>query len=125
MPNLALSLVGVTLLVMLFSLVLPAFGTLFSIVMPPQARTVGFALTRLWALPGLFVLPIGGAIGDAHGLRWGVLVSLPIFFVGALIIGRGGRTFQADMLAAHEASMRALERQRAERAAARSEAVAD
>jgi MFS family permease len=119
MPNLALSLAGITLLVMLFSLVLPAFGTLFSIVMPPQARTVGFALTRLWALPGLFVLPIGGAIGDAHGLRWGVLVSLPIFFIGALIIGRGGRSFQSDMLAAHEASMRALEEQRAQRAAAR------
>lgn len=123
-PNVALSLVGVGLCIMLFSLILPAFGTLFSIIMPPQARTVGFALTRLWALPGLFVLPIGGGIGDEYGLRWGVLVSLPIFFVGAVIIGRGGRTFQADMLAAHEASMRALERQRAERAAARA-ALAD
>ena len=81
-------------------------------------RTVGFALTRLWALPGLFVLPIGGGIGDDYGLRWGVLVSLPIFLVGALIIGRGGRTFQADMLAAHEASMRAVEEQRAARRAA-------
>ena len=44
MPLLALSLVGITLLVTLFSLILPAFGTLFSIVMPPHARTVGFAL---------------------------------------------------------------------------------
>jgi MFS family permease len=119
MPLLALSLVGVTVLVMLFSLILPAFGTLFSIVMPPQARTVGFALTRLWALPGLFVLPIGGAIGDEYGLRWGVLVSLPIFVIGAVIIARGGRSFQADMAAAHDASMVALTAKRAERAAAR------
>jgi len=119
MPNVALSLLGVTVLVMLFSLILPAFGTLFSIVMPPQARTVGFALTRLWALPGLFVLPIGGVIGDEFGLRWGVLVSVPIFLVGAHIIGQGGRSFQADMAAAHDASMVALTAQRAERAAAR------
>ncbi len=118
-PVWALSIAAIGLLVMLFSLILPAYGTLFSIVFPPQARTVGFALTRLWALPGLFVLPIGGALGDEYGLRWGVLVSLPIFLVGAVIIGRGGRSFQADMAAAHEASMVALEAKRAERAAAR------
>ena len=68
------------------------------------------------------MLPIGGSIGDEYGLRWGVLVSLPIFLVGAYIIGRGGRSFQADMAAAHEASMVALTAKRAERAAARAAA---
>ena len=76
-PNLALMIVGGTFLVMLFSLVLPAYGTLFSIIMPAKARTVGFAITRLWALPGLVMLPFVGAVGDAHGLRWGLVVSLP------------------------------------------------
>ena len=70
MPNLAL-IVGGTFLVMLFSLVLPAYGTLFSIIMPAKARTVGFAITRLWVLPGL-VIPRSSA-------RW----ATPTAFDGA------------------------------------------
>ena len=107
-PNLVLMIVGGTFLVMLFSLVLPAYGTLFSIIMPAKARTVGFAITRLWALPGLIILPFVGAVGDAHGLRWGLVVSLPVFLLGSFIIGAGGRSFQSDMAAAHEASMAAI-----------------
>jgi MFS family permease len=115
---LALVLAGLGALLLLSSLILPAYGTLFSIVMPARARTVGFALTRVWALPGLVMLPIAGAIGDAHGLRWGIVVGLPVFLVGAAVVGAGGRSFQADMAAAHEASMAAVEQQRAARAAA-------
>ena len=118
--SLALVIVGGTFLTMLFSLVLPGFGTLFSIIMPAKARTVGFAITRLWVLPGLLMLPIVGAIGDAHGLRWGMVASLPVFVVGSLIIGAGGSTFRADMAAAHEASMAAI-RERDERARAERE----
>lgn len=113
-PNLALMIVGGTFLVMLFSLVLPAYGTLFSIIMPARARTVGFAITRLWALPGLFILPVVGGIGDTHGLRWGLVASLPLFVVGSAIIGAGGRSFQSDMAAAHEASMAAIRAKRSE-----------
>ena len=58
-------------------------------------------------------LPFVGAVGDAHGLRWGLVVSLPVFLVGSVIIGSGGRSFQSDMAAAHEASMAAI-RQRNE-----------
>ena len=120
--NLVLMIVGGTVLTMLFSLVLPGFGTLFSIIYPPNARTVGFAITRLWVLPGLIMLPIVGAIGDAHGFRWGMLASLPVFLVGAFIIGSGGQSFQADMAAAHEASMAAI---RERNAAARDAEPAD
>jgi MFS family permease len=118
-PNIALVLGGMTLLFLLAALVLPAYGTLFSIVMPAKARTVGFALTRLWALPGLVMLPIAGGIGDAHGLDVGILAGVPIFLIGALIVGLGGRSFQSDMAEAAESSMRAIEAQRERRKAAR------
>jgi branched-chain amino acid transport system ATP-binding protein len=108
-----------TLLFLLAALILPSYGTLFSIVMPARARTVGFALTRLWALPGLVMLPIAGGIGDAHGLDVGILAGVPIFLVGALIVGLGGRSFQADMAKAHESSMDAIEAQRERRKVAR------
>jgi MFS family permease len=116
---LALVLAGLGGMLLLGALILPAYGTLFSIVMPARARTVGFALTRVWALPGLVVLPVAGALGDVHGLRWGIVVGMPIFLVGAAVVGTGGRSFQADMAAAHEASMAVLEERRAARAAVR------
>ena len=118
-PSLPLVLVGMTLLFLLAAPVLPAYGTLFSIVMPARARTVGFALTRLWALPGLVMLPIAGSIGDSHGLDVGILAGVPIFLMGALVVGLGGRSFQSDMAKAHEASMAAIEADRARRKEAR------
>lgn len=125
-PELWLVLLGLTALFLLASLILPSYGTLFSIVMPARARTVGFALTRLWALPGLVMLPVAGAIGDEHGLDAGILASLPVFLIGAVIVGLGGRSFQSDMARAHEASMAAIEAKRErERQARRAASVPD
>lgn len=108
-PNVVLVVLGMVVLTMASSLVLPAYGTLFSIVFPAPARTVGFAITRLWALPGLVMAPIVGAVGDAHGMRWGIALSVPTFIVGSLIVGTGGKGFQADMAAAHEASLAVID----------------
>lgn len=117
-PNVALMVLGVLFLNTLASLILPAYGTLFSITFPAPARSVGFALTRLWALPGLVMAPVVGAVGDAHGMRWGIALSVPTFIVGSLIVGTGGRTFQADMAEAHEASMAVIEERKRAKAAA-------
>lgn len=111
-PSLWLVLMGMTLLFLLAALVLPGYGTLLSIVMPARARTVGFALTRLWALPGLVMLPIAGNIGDAHGLDVGILAGVPVFLAGALVVGFGGKSFLEDMAKAHEASVAAVEAHR-------------
>ena len=64
-PNVVLMCLGYTVLTMAAALILPAYGTLFSIVFPAPARTVGFAITRVWALPGLIMAPIVGGVGDA------------------------------------------------------------
>lgn len=117
-PNVALMVIGAVLLNTLASLILPAYGTLFSITFPAPARSVGFALTRLWALPGLVMAPIVGAVGDEHGMRWGLALSVPTFVVGSLIVGTGGRGFQADMARAHEASMAVIEERKRAKAAA-------
>jgi MFS family permease len=124
-PVLGLVLAGMTLMFLLAALILPSYGTLFSIVMPARARTVGFALTRLWALPGLVMLPIAGGIGDAHGLDVGILASVPVFLVGAVIIGFGGKSFLDDMAKAHHASVAAVEARREAAAAAAAATVTD
>jgi hypothetical protein len=117
-PNVVLMVFGAIAINMLSSLILPAYGTLFSITFPAPSRSVGFALTRLWALPGLIMAPIVGAVGDAHDMRWGIALSAPVFIIGSLIVGTGGKGFQADMATAHEASLAVIEERNRARAAA-------
>ncbi len=104
-PNIAILVLAGALLSFVTALVVPGFATLLSIVMPVRARTLGFALTGLLVLPGLLMLPVAGAVGDAYGLRVGMLVGLPLFLVGALIVGSAGSQFRADMAAGLHASI--------------------
>jgi branched-chain amino acid transport system ATP-binding protein len=51
----------------------------------------------LWVIPGLVVLPIIGWLGDQYGLRWGMLVMVPIFLAGGLLISSSKTTIARDI----------------------------
>ena len=70
----------------------PGILAALSLAIPPRARSIGFSVASLWVIPGLLVLPIIGAIGDRWGIRWGMLVMVPIFLVGGLIIASAPAT---------------------------------
>ena len=57
-----------------------------SLAIPARVRSVGFSIGALFVLPGLLVLPIMGAVGDAIGFRYGLLDLVPIFTIGGLIV---------------------------------------
>jgi hypothetical protein len=44
----------------------------------------------IWVIPGLIVLPIVGAIADSAGIRIGMLVMVPVFLIGGLILSTAG-----------------------------------
>jgi branched-chain amino acid transport system ATP-binding protein len=48
-------------------------------------------------IPGLIVLPIIGWISGHVGIRWGLLVLVPLFIVGSLILGSAGSVIDADI----------------------------
>ncbi len=48
-------------------------------------------------LPGLLVLPLIGAIGDAWGIRIGMLVMTPVFLIGGLVIASAGDLIGDDI----------------------------
>jgi branched-chain amino acid transport system ATP-binding protein len=75
----------------------PGILASLSMAIPPRARAMGFSIGSLWILPGLLVLPVIGAIGDRWGLRGGMLLMLPIFVIGGLIISTAGRVIQRDI----------------------------
>lgn len=91
------------------SLFVPGFATVLAMIVPARVRGMGFALLGLWALPGLIMLPIAGSIGDEYGLRWGMVVGLPLLAAGAVIVSRGKLHLRRDIEAAFQAAMAALQ----------------
>ncbi len=95
------SLVGVVPMQMLVSgagaIVTPGIYAVLSTVIPPRARAMGFGIGALWAMPGALVLLVSGAVADSAGLTGGILLLVPVFLVGALILASGGRFVAEDM----------------------------
>jgi ABC-type branched-subunit amino acid transport system ATPase component/predicted MFS family arabinose efflux permease len=75
----------------------PGIYASLAMAIPPRARATGFSIGSLWVLPGLLILPVIGAIGDAWGIRQGMLMMLPIFIIGGLIIGSAGNVIGEDI----------------------------
>ena len=91
------------------SLFLPAIGTIIAMTVPARVRGMGFAMMAFWAIPGLVMLPIAGAVGDAFGLRWGMVVGLPLLTMGAFIIAGGKHQLRRDIESAFASAMAAVE----------------
>src|SRR3546814_19344097 len=58
---------------------------------------MGFAVASLWVIPGLVMLPIIGWMGDEFGLRWGMLLMVPIFLIGGIVVSISQRTINRDI----------------------------
>jgi ABC-type branched-subunit amino acid transport system ATPase component/predicted MFS family arabinose efflux permease len=72
------------------------YGSL-SLAIPARSRSLGFSMGAIWVIPGLIVLPIVGAISDSAGIRIGMLVLVPVFLVGGLILSTAGRVIDRDI----------------------------
>jgi MFS family permease len=96
------------------ALFLPSIGTVVAMTVPARVRGMGFAMMAFWALPGLVMLPIAGAVGDEFGLRWGMVVGLPLLTAGALIIAGGKDDLRRDIESAFAAAMSSVQPKAAE-----------
>jgi ABC-type branched-subunit amino acid transport system ATPase component/MFS family permease len=75
----------------------PSIFAVLSMAIPPRARALGFSIGSLWVLPGLVVLPLIGAIGDAWGIRTGMLLMTPVYLVGGLLLSTAGLVIGDDI----------------------------
>lgn len=87
------------------SLFVPGLATVLAMIVPSRVRGMGFALLGLWALPGLVMLPIAGGVGDEYGLRWGMIVGLPLLAIGSMIVAGGKAELRRDIESAFQAAM--------------------
>jgi ABC-type branched-subunit amino acid transport system ATPase component/sugar phosphate permease len=72
------------------------YGSL-SLAIPARSRSLGFSMGAIWVIPGLLVLPIVGAIADSVGISVGMLVMVPVFLIGGLILSTAGRVIDRDI----------------------------
>lgn len=76
---------------------IPGILAALSVAIPPRSRAMGFSMMSVFVIPGLAFLPILGALGDAWGIRSGMLLMVPMFTVGGFAIQSAGKFIQRDM----------------------------
>ncbi|MGH9035256.1 MAG: MFS transporter, partial [Acidimicrobiia bacterium] len=83
----------------------PGAYALVSLVTPPRARSLGFALGAVWILPGLVAFPVIGAVADSYGVRRALLVLVPLLLIGGFILASAGKFLNADIVRTRTASL--------------------
>ena len=79
------------------AMIAPGILAALSLAIPPRTRSTGFAVASLWVIPGLFVLPVIGWVADNWTIRVGMLVMLPLFLVGSLILRSTADVIDGDI----------------------------
>ena len=79
------------------SVLAPGIAAALSLAIPPRARGVGFSIGALYIIPGLAVLGIIGGVADDSGIRTALLLLVPIFLIGAVIISSAGSFVAGDI----------------------------
>ena len=82
----------------------PGILVAFSLAIPARARATGFSAASLWVIPGLVVLPLVGWAADKWNVRIGMLVMLPLFIIGALILRSVSKTINDDIVQVWQAT---------------------
>jgi branched-chain amino acid transport system ATP-binding protein len=96
-PNVPIAFIGNAGIVACLAVVGPGVLSSLSLAIPARVRSVGFSIGALFVLPGLLVLPIVGGIGDAIGFRYGLLILVPVFTIGGLIVASAGSLIEGDV----------------------------
>ena len=96
-PNIVVAVAANSVISAALAMLGPGILVALSLAIPPRARATGFSVASLWVIPGLIVLPIIGWISGHVGIRWGMLVLVPLFIIGSLILGSAGSVIDADI----------------------------
>ncbi|MFP5489112.1 MAG: MFS transporter, partial [Acidimicrobiia bacterium] len=75
----------------------PGVLAALSLAIPPRARATGFAIGSLWVIPGLAILPMIGWVADNVTIELGMLLLVPMFVIGSLILRSTADVIDADI----------------------------
>jgi branched-chain amino acid transport system ATP-binding protein len=96
-PNLVIAVILNAAVTGVVVLIVPPIFAALSLAIPPKIRSFGFAVAALWILPGLILLPVVGALADEWGIRTGLILMVPVFLIGALVVASAGKEIDKDI----------------------------
>jgi branched-chain amino acid transport system ATP-binding protein len=97
-PNLGVAIAMHLLVSATIGILAPALFAALSLVLPPKARSLGFSVLTLFAVPGIIiVLPTLGSIADRFGHRISMLALIPIAIIGAFVLASAQSTIVDDI----------------------------
>jgi predicted MFS family arabinose efflux permease len=92
----------------------PGVYSVLSLTLPPRVRSLGYAVSALWILPGLALYPLIGHVADTAGIRTALFgLAVPLVFSGFLL-ATAGRFVNDDILRARTAARVSAEAKLAE-----------
>ncbi|HYH47963.1 MAG TPA: MFS transporter [Acidimicrobiia bacterium] len=75
----------------------PGVFSILSLALPPRVRSLGYAVSALWFLPGLGLYPLIGQVADTSGIRTALFgLSFPLLLAGFLL-STAGRFVNEDV----------------------------
>jgi branched-chain amino acid transport system ATP-binding protein len=96
-PTLPIAIAANIFITAALAFVLPGIFAALSLAIPARSRSMGFAMGSVFVIPGLLALPVIGILGQAWGLRIGMLVMLPMFLIGAISVYSAGNLIEGDI----------------------------
>ena len=96
-PNLSVAIAMNLLLSAGLGILAPGIYFTLSLVIPPRARSTGYAIGGLYVIPGLIILVVVGGLADSVGMRGGLVVLVPVLLIGGFILASAGTFVAADV----------------------------
>jgi branched-chain amino acid transport system ATP-binding protein len=96
-PVIGVAIVANILVSGLAALLAPGIFATLSLAIPPKVRSLGYSMASLFVLPGLIILYVVGGLADRYGIRGGLLVMVPVFLVGAMILSTASTFVRSDI----------------------------
>ena len=95
----------------------PGVFSVLSLALPPRVRSLGFAVSALWFLPGLALYPLIGHVADTEGIRTALFALAPTLVLAGFLLASAGRFVNDDILRARTAARVSAEERLAETSA--------
>jgi ABC-type branched-subunit amino acid transport system ATPase component/sugar phosphate permease len=94
------------------AVLLPGVLAVISLSVPPRMRSLGFATGSIFILLGAIFIPVIGGVGDAYGLRVGLLVFLPVYLLGSFLLSSAGGPLNDDIKKIQQSALTQAEARR-------------
>ena len=95
------------------AILIPGIYAVLALCIPAKSRALGFAAGGVFGLLGVIILPFIGAMGDRYGIRFGILMLLPVYLIGSGMLYSCAKFIDGDIAKVRASSLAQAEARKA------------